>query len=114
MTELHRLKGVLFLVFPGLSIPSATFSLVNFLIVFLPLFFFNYCISLILKYYYQNFSNFRLRIIVTQMVKNLPIIQETWIQFPEKGMATQAVIAWEILSTEEPRGLPSMVSQIWT
>lgn len=76
---------------------------------------FPYLLQLIFKYYYQKFSNFRLRIIVAQMVRNLPIIQETWIQFLEKGMATQAIIAWESLWTEEPRGLLSMeVAKSWT
>ena len=55
-----------------------------------------------------------LRVIANEMVKNLPVIQETWIQFLEKGMATQAIIAWEIIWTEEPRRLPSIVSQSWT
>ena len=52
------------------------------------------------------------------MVKNLPAIQETRIQFlgqedsMEKGMATHSsILAWRILWTEEPGGLQSMVSQ---
>ena len=55
---------------------------------------------------------------MAQRVKNLPAIQETWVQ-PlgqedplEKGMATHcSILAWEISWTEEPSGLQSMVSQ---
>ena len=43
------------------------------------------------------------------MVKNLPAIQETWVQSLgwedalEKGMATySSILAWRILWTEEP------------
>ena len=46
------------------------------------------------------------------MVKNLPAMQETWVQslgqeYPlEKEMATHSsILAWEILWTEEPGGL---------
>ena len=52
------------------------------------------------------------------MVKNLPAMQETWIQSVgqddtlEKGMATHlGILAWEIPWTEEPSGLQSMGSQ---
>ena len=52
------------------------------------------------------------------MVKNLPAIQETWVQFLgqedplEKGMATHSsILAWRILWIEEPGGLQSMGSQ---
>ena len=52
------------------------------------------------------------------MVKNLPAMQETWVQFLgwedplEKGMATHAsILAWRIPWTEEPDGLQSMVLQ---
>ena len=56
--------------------------------------------------------------LVAHMVKNLPTIQETWVQ-PlgqedplEKGMATHcSILAWRILCTEEPGGLQSMGSQ---
>ena len=55
---------------------------------------------------------------VAQTVKNLPAMQETWVQFPgweyslENGMATHSsTLAWEIPWTEEPAGLQSMVSQ---
>ena len=48
------------------------------------------------------------------MVKNLPAIQETWVQ-PlsgedplEKGMATRSsILAWRIPWTKEPGGLES-------
>ena len=52
------------------------------------------------------------------MVKNLPAVQETWVQslgweYPlEKEMATHSsVLAWRIPWTEEPGGLQSMGSQ---
>ena len=51
------------------------------------------------------------------MVKNLPAMQETWVQSLgqevslEKGMATHSsILAWEIPWTEEPGGLQSMGS----
>ena len=55
---------------------------------------------------------------VAQTVKNLPAIQETWVQFLgwedplEKGKATHSsILAWRIPRTEEPAGLQSMESQ---
>ena len=55
---------------------------------------------------------------MTQMVKNLPAMQETWVQSLgledplEKGMAAHSnILAWEIPWTEEPGGLQSMESQ---
>ena len=52
------------------------------------------------------------------MVKNLPAMQETWVQSLgqeaclEKGMASHSsILAWEIPWTEEPGGLQSMGSQ---
>ena len=49
------------------------------------------------------------------MVKNLPAVQETWVQSLsqedplEKGMATHSsILAWVIPWTEEPGGLWSM------
>ena len=52
------------------------------------------------------------------MVKNLPAMQETGVQFLgwedplEKEMATHfSILAWEIPLTEEPIGLQSMGSQ---
>ena len=50
--------------------------------------------------------------LVAQMVKNLPAMQETWVQSLgqkdplEKGMATQSsTLAWRIPWTETPGGL---------
>ena len=55
---------------------------------------------------------------VTQMVQNLPAIQETRVQslgqedLMKKGMAIHSSIpAWRILWTEEPGGLQSIGSQ---
>ena len=52
------------------------------------------------------------------MVKNLPAMWETWIQYLgqedalEKGMATHpSVLAWRTPQTEEPGGLQSMALQ---
>ena len=54
----------------------------------------------------------------TQMVKNLPAMQEAWVwslggeDVLEKGMATHSgILAWRIPCTEEPGGLLSMGSQ---
>ena len=51
---------------------------------------------------------------MAQMVKNLPTMQETWVQSLsgedplEKDMATQSnILAWRIPWTEEPGGLHS-------
>ena len=51
---------------------------------------------------------------VAQMIKNLPEMQKTWVQFLgqedplEKGMATlSSILAWRIPWTEEPSGLQS-------
>ena len=56
--------------------------------------------------------------LVAQMVKNLPVMQETWIGFLgqedplEKGMAAHfSVPAWRIPWTEEPGGRQSMELQ---
>ena len=56
--------------------------------------------------------------VVAQMVKNLPAMQDTWVQSLdwedplEKGMATHpSILAWEIPWTEEPGRLQSMGSQ---
>ena len=55
--------------------------------------------------------------LVTQMVKRLPIMWETWVQSLgqedplEKEMATQSsTLAWEIPWMEEPGGLQPMGS----
>ena len=54
---------------------------------------------------------------VAQMVKNLPVVQETWARSLgqedplEKRMTTHAsILAWRILWTEKPGGLQSMGS----
>ena len=56
--------------------------------------------------------------LVAQLVKNLPAMQETWVQTLgwedplEKGIATcSSVLAWRIPWTEEPGGPQSMGSQ---
>ena len=55
---------------------------------------------------------------MTQMVKYLSAMQETWVcslgreDSLEKGMATHSsILAWELPWTEEPGGLQSMRSQ---
>ena len=55
---------------------------------------------------------------VAQLVKNLPAVQEPWIQSLgwedplEKEMATHSsILAWKISWTEEPGGLHYMGSQ---
>ena len=52
---------------------------------------------------------------MTQMLKNLPVVQETQVQSLgredplEKGMATHSsILAWRIPRTKEPGGLQSM------
>ena len=59
--------------------------------------------------------------LVAQMVKNLPAMRETWVQFldrkdpPEKRMATHSsILAWRIPWIEESGGLQSMGLQSWT
>ena len=49
------------------------------------------------------------------VVKNLPAMQKTWVQFLgqedplKKQMATHSrILAWEIPWTDKPSGLPSM------
>ena len=55
---------------------------------------------------------------MAQMVKNLPAMQETWVQSLgwedplEENMATRSrILAWKIPWTEEPGKLQSMGSQ---
>ena len=55
---------------------------------------------------------------MSKTVKNLPVMQETWVQYLgwentlEEGMATHSSIpAWRIPWTEEPGGLQYMESQ---
>ena len=54
-------------------------------------------------------SGFEVAFLVTQMVKNLPVMQEKWVRSLgwedplEKGMATHScILAWRIPQTEEP------------
>ena len=56
--------------------------------------------------------------LVAQLVKNLPAMQETWVQSLgwedplEEGMATHcSILACKIPWTEEPSGLQTMESQ---
>ena len=56
--------------------------------------------------------------LVAQLVKNLPVMQETWVQLLvwedslEKEMAIHSsILAWRIPQTEEPSRLQSMGSQ---
>ena len=56
--------------------------------------------------------------LVAQMVKNLPTMQETWVQFLgwedplEKEMATHSsILVWEITGRLEPDGLQSTESK---
>ena len=65
-----------------------------------------------------NSSVLQLALLVVQTVKNLPAMQETWVQSLgwkdplEKGMATHSsILAWKIPWAEEPGGLQSMESQ---
>ena len=53
--------------------------------------------------------------LVSQIVKNLPAMQQTWVRSlgqedpPEKGMATHShILAWRIPWSEEPGGLQSI------
>ena len=58
---------------------------------------------------------------MAQQVKNLPVMQEIWVQSLdqedplEEGMATHSgILTWRIPWTEEPGGLQSVGSQSWT
>ena len=57
--------------------------------------------------------------LVAQRIKNLPAMQETWLQSLgqedalEKGMATNSsILAWRLPWTEEPGGLQSKESDM--
>ena len=64
-------------------------------------------------------SSFRMEVLmVAQTLKNLPAMQESWVQSLgwedplEKGMATHSsILVWRIPWTEEPGGLQSIGSQ---
>ena len=58
---------------------------------------------------------------VAQMVKNLPAMQENWVQSLgwedplEKGKATHSsILAWRIPWTEQPGGTVHGVAKSWT
>ena len=62
-----------------------------------------------------DFKSFHRASLIAQSVKNLPAVQETWVQslgwedFLEKEMETHySILAWKILWTEEPGRLQSM------
>ena len=68
--------------------------------------------------YIYTFTYIKLHSLVAQMVKNLPVVQNTRVQSLgqedplEKEMATRSgILAWGILWTEEPGRLQSMGSQ---
>ena len=74
-------------------------------------------VVIVIKNWILTFS-FNYAFLVSQMVKNLPAMQETQVQFLgqedplEKGMATQSsILPWRIPWTEEPGGLQSTGSQ---
>ena len=70
---------------------------------------------------YHDFGRLSPSFLVAQMIKNLLVMQETWVQSLgqkdplEKGLASDYIIlAWKIPwtnSVEEPDGLQSMRSQ---
>ena len=79
--------------------------------------------SVILCLFIRGFSKFTFKVImlafpVAQTVKNLPVMQETWVQSLggevslEKGMDIHSnILAWRVPWTEEPGGLQSTGSQ---
>ena len=74
-------------------------------------------VVIVIKNWILTFS-FNYAFLVAQMVKNLPAMQETQVQFLgqedplEKGMATQSsILPWRLPWTEEPGGLQSTGSQ---
>ena len=68
---------------------------------------------------FQHFcTSFKASSLVAQSVKNLPAVQETWVQSLdqedslEKEMANHSsILAWKTPWTEEPGGLQPMGSQ---
>ena len=70
------------------------------------------CALLLLYPYCLAYHRFQLSIektvasLMAQKVKNLPAMQDTWVQSLEKEMATHFIIlAWRIPWTEEPDGV---------
>ena len=77
-----------------------------------------YFVDISLLYVFAFLYRYKRASQVAQMVKNLPVMQETWApsldqEDPlEKGMATHSgILAWRIPWAEEPGGLQSMGSQ---
>ena len=77
-----------------------------------------YFVDISLLYVFAFLYRYKRASQVAQMVKNLPVLQETWApsldqEDPlEKGMATHSgILAWRIPWAEEPGGLQSMGSQ---
>ena len=71
-----------------------------------------------LQFHHFGPSSYIKASLVTQMIKNLPPIQETqfrsmgWEDALEKGMATHSsVLAWRIMWTVESTGIQFMESQ---
>ena len=120
-------RGLLFLGFIDLftvslfsdSLTLALFNLSSFLkfaikVIYFPLLL-QQCFTYICHaIYFQSILNIW-DSLVARMVKNLPAMQETWVQslFREipwrRNMVTHSsILAWEISWTEEPGGLQSM------
>ena len=103
--------------FAFIAVPASFYSLDFY---FVHIYFFA-----IMKYYFSWESVTELEEVgkpwaslVAQMVKNLPAIQETWVQslggedLLEKGtVAHSSILAWRTAWTEEPGGLQSIGSQ---
>ena len=65
-----------------------------------------------------NWASLVAQMVKSHLIKNLPAIQETWVQSPgwedslEEDMTTHSsILAWSILWTKKPGGLQSMGSQ---
>ena len=68
-----------------------------------------------MHHFYRRIKFRMVGFLVDQMVKSLPVIQETWVQSLgredtlEKEVATHSsILAWKIPWAEEPGGLQSM------
>ena len=71
-------------------------------------------VHILLKPGLENFEHYfaSMSSLIAQLVKNLPVMQEIWVQFlgledpPEKGKATQSnILAWRIPRTVYFMGL---------
>ena len=76
------------------------------------------CVCVYIYIYIPTDISILISNLVAQMVKNLPVIQETHVRSlgqedpPEKEMATHSsILAWQMPWTEEPGGLQSTGSQ---